>query len=182
MLSATSDQVSAQGWVYLRSQGLAPRTPRAAYTMLVHCHEHGEDERIALEQLGEIKGLLAGQQMNEDNGRSRHKQIDRLMTNLKRAKHLSWLRNKMGHVVAEPDKIAQTLQQHWARVSQKKGVYVEECRKCLEALSIPAAVKRSAPLLFKSLPRALVEEAMLRQVPGASPGLDGFPLPIYASF
>ena len=37
-LSSTRDQVCAQGWVFLRSQGLAPPTHRAVYTMLMQCH------------------------------------------------------------------------------------------------------------------------------------------------
>ena len=104
------------------------------------------------------------------------------MKSLKRAKHLAYLRNKSGPVVTEPHKIARTLQEHRSEVSQERGASVQECARYLESLPIPAAVKRSAPLLFKPLSMELVAEALVRQVLGASPGVNGFLIQICSDF
>ena len=62
-------------------------------------------------------------------------------------------------------------------MSQEQGASVKDCPKYLEALPIPAAVKQSAPLLFKPLSQALVEEVLLRQVPGPRQDWMGFRYP-----
>ena len=52
----------------------------------------------------------------------------------------------------------------------------------MQSLPIPTPLKRLAPALFKPLSMDLVQEALKRQVPGASPGIDGFALNIYQEF
>ena len=57
LLCSTRDQVCQQGWHYLRCQGMA----------LVQCYETEEQDRMGLHQLGELKGLLAGADINEES-------------------------------------------------------------------------------------------------------------------
>ena len=180
LLSSTRDQVCTQGWVYLQLQGLAPRTHCALYTMLVQCHEQAEDGRIGLERLGEIKGLIARQQMNEDNRHSWHKQIDRLMKNVKKAKHLSWLRNKTGHRFAG---------QNNTNTLAALGGYVPGTGRLRQGLpKIPGSTPHTGcsqtigTFAFQAAIAGLGGRGPLEASPGASPGLHGFPLPIYSSF
>ena len=180
LLSSTRDQVCTQGWVYLQLQGLAPRTHCALYTMLVQCHEQAEDGRIGLERLGEIKGLIAGLQMNEDNRHSWHKQIDRLMKNVKKAKHVSWLRNKTGHRFAG---------QNNTNSLAALGGYVPGTGRLRQGLpKIPGSTPHTGcsqtigTFAFQAAIAGLGGRGPLEASPGASPGLDGFPLPIYSSF
>ena len=51
---------------------------------------------MGLHQLGELQGLLAAADIKEESHNQRRKQVDRLMLNLKKAKHLAWIRNKYG--------------------------------------------------------------------------------------
>ena len=53
-------------------------------TTLAQCYEQSEDDRIGLERLEEIQGLLAGQEMNKYEARPGRKQIDHLMKTLKK--------------------------------------------------------------------------------------------------
>ena len=52
----------------------------------------------------------------------------------------------------------------------------------MQSLPIPTSLKRLSPALFKTLSLELVQEALKRQVPGASPGIDGCALNIYQEF
>ena len=174
LLSSTRDQVCQQGWHYLRSQGMAPSTQAQAYTMLVQCYKREEQDRMGLHQLGELKGLLARADINEESYKQRRKQVDRLMLNLKKAKQVAWIRNKHGSFVTDPTWVAKALSDHCSGISKEGGGTPKQCEAYMQSLPIPA--------LFKPLSIDLVQEALRRQVPGASPGIDGFALNIYQEF
>ena len=134
---------------------------------------------MGLHQLGELKGLLAGADVNEESYKQRRKQVDRLMLNLKKAKQVAWIRNLYGSFVTDPTGVAKALSDHWSGISKEGGGTPEQCEAYMQSLPIPTSLKRLAPALFKPLSMDLVQEALKRQVPGASPGIDGFALNIY---
>ena len=137
---------------------------------------------MGLLHLGELKGLLAGADVNEESYKQRRKQVDRLMLNLKKAKQVAWIRSKYGSFVTDPTRVAKALSDHWSGISKEGGGTPEQCEAYMQSLPIPRSLKRLAPALFKPLSMDLVQEALKRQVPGASPGIDVFALNIYEEF
>ena len=151
--------------------------------MLVACHEADTRDRVGLDQLALLKGVIADEPMSDISHKHRRKQIDRLMVNLQSKKKMSWPRDAQGNIITDPDKVAQVLCDHWSSISRPQDVVTrEQCDLYLKKLNVPASMIKLAPLLFRQNGEQLVREAFERQVPGAAPGLDGFSLQVYQSF
>ena len=141
-----------------------------------------EEDRMGLHQLGELKGLLAGADISEESHKQRRKQVDRLMLNLKKANQVAWIRNEYGSFVTDSVGVAKAWSDHWSGISKEGGGTPEQCAQWMQSLPIPTSLKRLAPALFKPLSLEMVQEALKRQFPGASPSIDGFALNIYQEF
>ena len=100
---------------------MAPSTQAQAYRMLVQCYEREEQDTMGLHQLGELNGLLAGADINEESYKQRRKQVDKLMLYLKKAKQVAWIKNKYGSFVTNPTRVAKALSDHLRVASPKKG-------------------------------------------------------------
>ena len=134
---------------------------------------------MGLHQLGQLKGLLAGADINEQSHNQRRKQVDRLMLSLKRAKQVASIRNKYGSFVTDPLGVAKPLSDHWSGISKEGGGTPAQCAEYMQSLRSPTSLKRLAPAVFTPLSLELVQAALKRQVLGASPGIDRFDLNIY---
>ena len=86
--------------------------------MLVQYYEREEQDRMCLHQLGELKGLLTGANINEESHKQRRKQVDRLLLNLKKAKQVVWIRTKHGSFVTDPAGLAKAVSEHWSGISK----------------------------------------------------------------
>ena len=65
LLSSTVHYVPPQGWKFLQSQGLRPQTHAGAFSMLVDCHEAESRDRVGLEQLALLRGVIADEPMSD---------------------------------------------------------------------------------------------------------------------
>ena len=92
---------------------------------------------MGLHQLGELKGLLAGADINEESYKQRRKQVDRLMLNLKKAKQVAWIRNKYGSFVTDPTGVAKALSDHSSGISKEGGGTPEQYEAYMQSLPIP---------------------------------------------
>ena len=102
--------------------------------------------------------------------------------NINLGRTLEWLRNKYGSFVTDPIGVAKALSDHWSGMSREGAGTPEQCEAYMQLLPIPTSLKRLAPALFQPLSMDLVQEALKRQVPGASPSIDVFALNIYQEF
>ena len=89
-------QVCAQGWAYLSQNNYTPQSESAAYSLLVAIFEKDSSDKTGLKLLAKLKGLLAGEDLQQDSPKERHRQINKLMTELQQRKKLGWIRDKTG--------------------------------------------------------------------------------------
>ena len=97
-------------------------------------------------------------------------------------KHMQWLRDTHGTVLAEPRKIVKALVHHWDDVSERYGRSKEECPRFLRKLGICPNIAQYGAALFKPLSLSIVEEGLRRLKTRGSPGIDGVPAEILKAF
>ena len=52
--------------------------------------------------MGDLKGLLAGDNISEESYKIQRKQVERMMLNVTKAKQMAWIRNKKGYTSRNP--------------------------------------------------------------------------------
>ena len=67
--------------------------------------------------MAQLKGLLAGEELNSESPKDHQRQVNKLMTELQQRRKLGWVKNIQGQVLHDPLHIAEALVQHWSGVS-----------------------------------------------------------------
>ena len=180
--SSSVHQVCAQGWAYLSQNNYTPQSESAAYSLLVAIFEKDSSDKIGLKLLAKLKGLLAGEDLQQDSPKERHRQINKLMTELQQRKKLGWIRDKTGQVLNQPVQIAAALAQHWVAISVPGQKTADECLSFLKGMKLPSNFSVMAKALLRPLSLELVETALNNLHNQVSPGDDGMGARFYKAF
>ena len=77
--------------------------------MLAQCYENEGQGNIGLQQVGELKVLIAGAELSDEYHWQHRKQMDRRVLHPQRAKDVALIRDKQGLVVTDPLVVAEAL-------------------------------------------------------------------------
>ena len=89
------------------------------------------------------------------------------------------LRERGGHLLTDPLKMAKALSGYWGGVMTDNGVSASDCRAFLHELGLPRQWPGAAPKLIRTLTEEVVLTALERMHATSSPGLDGVSAAVY---
>ena len=89
------------------------------------------------------------------------------------------LRERGGHLLTDPLKMAKALSGYWGGVMTDNGVSASDCRAFLHELGLPRQWRGAAPKLICTLTEEVVLTALERMHATSSPGLDGVSAAVY---
>ena len=178
---STRDSVTPAVYQFLSSLGIAATEAATAYTLLVGVYEKAQRDRMGMETLSKLKGVIT---LGETSGdlRTRRNQLYRLMRELQERKKLQQLVSRAGTAIRGAKAVAKELVEHWDQVSTPTGATEEECVAYLKALGVEQRLRKAGRLLFKQLSLDIVHEGLKRLNSNSSPGLDGFSAKFFKRF
>ena len=172
----TRQRVSAEARAFLGYKGFHPATDDAAYSHLVAPSEREQQDRTGM-QVPESRKEAPS---SESSPKSRRKaEINRVVRKLQNRRRLCVLRERGGHLLTDPLKMAKALSGYWGVVMTDKGVSVSDCKAFLHRLGLPKQWRGVAPKLIRTLSEEVVLTALERMHATSSPGLDGVSAAVY---
>ena len=167
--SCTRQRVSAEAREFWGYKGFHPATDDAAYSYLVALSEREQQDRTGMQVLESLKEALS----SESSPKSRRKaEINRLVRELQNRRRLCVLRERGGHLVTDPLKMAKALSGYWGGIITDNCVSASDCTAFLHGLGLPRQWRGVAPELIRTLTEEVVLRALERMHATSSPGLD----------
>ena len=169
--ASTKESVAPTVYPFLSSLGIATTKAATAYTLWVGVYEKAQGDRMGMETLSKLKGVIASGETSGDL-RARRNKLYRLVRKLHERKNLQQLVFRAGTPVRGAKAVAQELA--WDRVSTPTGATEEDCVAYLKALGVEQRLQKAGRLPFKQLSPYIVHEGLKRLNSNVARGLDGF--------